>query len=178
MTTLFLGLTAANLIALLIAFALGFVSIQGDEPSAFYARHLLIGLTSGLLCALTHVSVFTYFMATSKWLQAATEKAALKPQAYVIPSLVRKGRALRLAMTAILITIVMMVAGAGADPTINPLWPSNIHLVLAVAAIIVNCLCAMGEYRLIAEQARLMDQAAMILGRASDVSIKNVTEQA
>ena len=43
-------------------------------------------MVPGLICLLTHVSVYTYFMGTYKWLVAATEKAGLEVEQFAIPA--------------------------------------------------------------------------------------------
>ena len=113
-----------------------------------------------MMCTLAHMSVFTYFMATTKWLEAATDKAGSPTRQYVCPAAARKRQALRWSMSAIVVTMLAMFAGAGADPSIRPLWPSEVHLGMAMVAIASNLLCAIGEYRIIAEQGRQIDSAA------------------
>ena len=173
MIPLFLGLSAVNLLSLTAVFVVGLVlNDAGGEPASLYSIHITLGILAGLLCALTHVAVFTYFMATTKWLGAATVKAALDDNLFVANSLRRKGRAFRLVMVAIVVTTLTMIGGAGADRAVSPLWPPQVHLLLATLTIAVNFLCALGEYKLIAAQGRQMDEAASILCRRLNVETK------
>lgn len=159
MIPLFLGLTAANLIILAGVFALG-LGVGGDV-AALYTYHIAFGLTAGLMALLTHLSVYVYFMATSKWLAAATDKAGLDADRFARPAERHKRRAFVLAMSIIALTMITMFAGAGADVTVSALWPGELHLLLAVAAIVANGFGALGEYQLIRKQSNLMDAAAV-----------------
>ena len=171
MIYLFGGLTAANLLLLATVFTLGPGAIDAQgEPTKLYEVHLLFGVAAGLMCALVHVTVFTYFVATSKWLADAADKAALEEAQYVAPSLQRKLRAFLLAMAAFGITFVTMIAGAGGDPTMRLLWPGGIHFMLAAATLVMNLLCALGEYHLIRRQGALISRVAEILGIQPSVS--------
>jgi hypothetical protein len=62
-------------------------------------------------------------------------------------------------MAAIVLTMLAMFAGAGADPAVNRLWPVQVHLMMAALAIAVNVLCAFSEYQHIRAQSQLMDDA-------------------
>jgi hypothetical protein len=172
MIPLFLGLTLANLLLLGIVFALGFTAVEGAKPSHMYAYHITLGIASGLLTAFAHVSIYMYFMATSKWLRAATEKAGLDPAAYAAPALVNKRRVLPMMMIPIAMTMLAMFAGAASDPTVNPWWPGELHMGVAAIAIAANALCAMGEYRLIRAQGRLMDEALAVVNRTPGMLVE------
>src|SRR5436305_221802 len=68
MIPLFLGITAFNLLALSITLALGY-GVSTGHPWGTY--HQLCGVLSTIVCCGVHCVVFTYFMATSKWIQHA-----------------------------------------------------------------------------------------------------------
>lgn len=173
MITLFIGLTAANLLSLSAVFVIGLILKNGSsEPGSIYSIHITLGILAGLLCALTHVTVFTYFMATTKWLGAATYKAGLDYNQFVVDSLRRKKHAFQLVMIAITTTTLTMIGGAGTDSAAAPLWPPQVHLLLATATIAVNFICALSEYKLIAVQGRQIKEAASILYTLSDVETK------
>lgn len=167
MIPLFLGLHAANLLLLGLVFGMGLMVIDpaSQRPTWLYHYHLAGGIAAGLMVALAHVSVYTYFMATSKWLQAASEKCGLDAARHVAPALGRKRVALWTAMAAIAVTMLTMFAGAGADRTIRPLWPAEAHLLLGALAIAVNVVCSIAEYRLIKRQGALMDETLEVVNR-------------
>lgn len=168
MLTLFLGLHSASLLLLCAVFGMGLMTIDSaGKPTGVYHYHLAGGIAAGLVVTLAHVSVYTYFMATTKWLQAACEKCGLDLATHVAPSMSRKRKALWTAMAAIGVTMVTMFAGAGADRTMRPLWPAETHLVIAAVAIAVNLLCAIAEYRFIRAQGKLMDDTLAEVNRES-----------
>src|SRR3954465_14143719 len=68
MIPLFLALTAVNLLALCSTAALGYGVSNGHAWSSY---HQLAGGLSTIVCCAVHCVVFTYFMATSKWVQHA-----------------------------------------------------------------------------------------------------------
>jgi hypothetical protein len=168
MISLFLGLSTANILLLLIAFGLGLSATDSQQaPTGLYAFHITMGIASGLMATLTHTAVYTYFMATTKWLGAATDKADLDPQRFVTPAAARKARALVLTMAAIAVTMSAMFAGAGGDPTMaNPWWPGGVHLTMGLVALVANALAAGFEFPLICRQRRSMDEALAILNAA------------
>ena len=173
MLPLFLGITAVNILLLAGVFGLGLEATDAQSgPSGLYALHITLGITSGLVCALTHTAVYTYFMATSRWLQAAADKADLDPAWFVAGALARKTRALFVALAAILLTGAAIFAGAGSDPTMNQLWPPAVHRLLAAAALAVNLASAWIEFGLIADQGRRMDKVLTILNAAPGVEIE------
>ncbi len=156
MLSIFLGLTASNLILLLTVFALGFAhSLIAASPTL----HITLGIAAGLMTAFAHLAVYTYFMATARWLHAATDKANLPPNTYIQPALNRKSRALRWSMLAITTVLLTMFAGAAADPSVNPWWSSTVHLLIAAIAITTNLLAALVQFKLIQAQSNLIRRA-------------------
>ena len=172
MIPLFLGLTIANLLLLVVVFVLGFGTFHEGKPTDHYAYHISLAIAAGLMAVLVHVVAYMYFMATSKWLRAATDKAGLDPAAFALPAMSNKRRVLPLVMGAIVMTMLAMFAGAGADPTVNPWWPGELHMVVAAAAIAANALCAAGEFRMIRTQGRLMDEALAVVNRTPGVVVE------
>lgn len=163
MLKLFTGLACANMIVLIGTFLIGpFAVSQGNTPTDLYAYHITMGVASCLLATVTHLAVFTYFMATSKWLEAASDKAGLDRTQYVAPAYTQKRGAIKLAMIGIGVMLLAVFAGAGADPTVNPLWPSGVHMTTAIIALSVNLGCMLGEAKLIKQQGKLMDQALAV----------------
>lgn len=169
MLAIFFGLTAANLLMLTGVFALGLGAVGPESvPTGLYPLHVALGIVAGLFATFTHVAVYTYFMATSKWLRAAADKAGLDLETIVAPALARKRRAFPVALGAVVLTMIAMFAGAGADPTVRPWWPGEVHLALAAMALAGHGLAALAEYRLIQGQSALMDRAIAELGITPD----------
>ncbi len=166
MRPLFLGLTAANLLLLATVFAIGLFAVDpADKPTGLYSYHIALAIAAGMMTLLTHIAVYTYFMATSRWLQAASEKANLSLDDFAAPAFTAKRRVLSVVMTAIIAVMLTMFAGAAADPTVHPWWPGEVHMAVAGVAIAVNLFCALLEYKLIQSQGKLMDGALAILNR-------------
>lgn len=173
MIPLFLGLSFANLLLLATVFGAGLLVIDSfGKPTWVYSYHLALGFAAGLMTLLAHLGVYTYFMATSRWLQAATEKANLDVNDFAVPAYAAKRRVFPVAMTAIVVTMLTMFAGAAADPTVRPWWPGEVHLTIAALALAANALCALLEYRLIRVQGRRMDNALAILNRTPGLVIE------
>lgn len=174
MIPLFTGLTVANLMLLSIVFVMGLTADATETASRLYLIHMAMGIAAGLMVLLTHMSVFVYFMATLRWLEAASLRAGIEADRFAKPARRHKSRAVAFAMAAIVITMLAMFAGAGADPTIGALWPTQVHLMLAALTIAVNVACAAGEYRLIRGQSDLMDQALAVVNEG-DTNVASST---
>ena len=171
MIPLFLGLTIANLALLCSVFIMGlFVVDHTGEVTGMYNWHLPLGIAAGLMVALTHTSVYMYHMATSRWLEAASDKAGVEPRRWVEPALNRKRKVFFLFIASIVMVMLAMFAGALVDPTVNPLWPGEVHMIVALAALAVNVSAAVSEYRHIRAQGRLMDDALAVLNQPQPAS--------
>ncbi len=148
MLRLFLVLTAVNLLCLLIAAGMGFANSSGHRE-----MHLLSGVLATMVCTGVHCIVFTYFIATAKWVQHAIQVKGLDPR-LAAPTRSFKAQAFPAALVAMTIVFVTAVLGAATDNyPIDPMW----HMVLAMTAIGVNTIVAFVEYRAIASNARLID---------------------
>ena len=165
MISLFLGLSVANLLIMTNAAGLGLAPalLPATTGSDYYAIHITIGIASGMMACLTHMIVYAYFMATSKWLGAATDKEDLDTRRFVSPALEHKRRALTTVIAPIAMVMLTLFAGAAADPTQSPWLPKGIHLFGAAATVMVNLIVAVVQFRLIIRQGRLMDDALAIL---------------
>src|SRR5215207_6711315 len=135
MIPLFLGLTVVNLLCLGTATALGYMSL-GDAGES-KGLHILAGALGTLVCVGVHCVVFTYFIATAKWVQHAV--------------LVKRLDASLAAPTR---SFKMQAFRAARD---NYGIPRAWHHASAIAALVVNVVVAAIEYRAIARNARLID---------------------
>ena len=150
MIPLFLGLTALNLLCLSAAAALGYAYGGGDRGQ----WHMLVGATAALVCCAVHCVVFTYFTATSKWVQHAVLVKGLDP-ALASPTRSFKAHAFPAAMAAIATGLLAAFSGAAADVYRGSArgW----HHGLVLLALAVNLTAAFVEYRAIARNGRLID---------------------
>ena len=151
MIPLFIGLTLVNLLGLAAAGALGYAAKAGHAVGPW---HVLAGALAALLCCAVHCVVFTYFVATAKWVQHAVSVKRLDP-ALAGPTRSFKAQAFPAALLAMAATFLAAVAGAGAD-NFHGAWP-RWHHALAIAAFAVNAAAAAVEFRAIARNSRLID---------------------
>ena len=152
MISLFLGLTIANLIALLVTIGLGYAS--ATETGNLRAWHMLSGTMTVLLCIAVHCVVFTYFIATAKWIQHAVTVKKLDV-GYTTPTRSFKAQAFPAALTAMFAVFIAAIFGAATDNrVVSVTW----HHLLALGAFAVNLGAAAIEYTAINRNARLIDQ--------------------
>lgn len=171
MIPLFLGLTIGNLLLMTAVFLMGLLVVDHTgQVTAMHSRHVLLGLGAGLWATLTHVAVYMYHMATARWLQAATDKSGQPEARWAAPALARKRKVFFVMMAAIGATVIAMFAGAAADPLVNPWWPGEVHMMLALFALAANASAAISEYRHIRRQGELMDDALAVLNRGATIA--------
>ncbi len=152
MIPLFLGLTIANLTALLITIALGYFSIAA--PGSLRTLHMVAGFLTALLSVTVHCTVFTYFMATSKWVQHAVTVKGLDA-AYVAPTRSFKAQAYPAALGAMFVVFLTAIFGAAVD---NQMLRSGWHHAMALTSVGINLLAAVTEYGAISRNGKLIDQ--------------------
>ena len=151
MIPLFISLTMVNLLGLCAAGALGYAARAGYAVGPW---HILAGAMAALTCCGVHCVVFTYFAATSKWVQHAISVKHLDPS-LATPTRSFRAQALPAALLAIAVVFLTAFIGAAAD-NYHGSWHA-IHHALAVTALATNVLVAVVEYRAIDRNSRLID---------------------
>src|SRR5687767_3375860 len=151
MISLFLGLTLANLVCLCGAAGLGYLHSGGTPVGQW---HVVAGALAAIVCCAVHCVVFTYFIATAKWIRHAIELKGLDP-ALAGPTRSFKAQAFPAALLAIAMVFVTAVMGAAAD---NQYVGGQVHHLVALAMIAVNVLVAIVEYGAIRSNALLIDR--------------------
>src|SRR5687768_3234139 len=151
MISLFLGLTLANLICLCTAAALGYWYGQAQGAGQW---HVVAGALAAIVCCAVHCVVFTYFIATAKWVQHAIAVKGLDP-ALATPTRSFKAQAFPAALAAIAMVFVTAVLGAAAD---NQYVQPLVHHLVALAMIATNVLSAIAEYGAIRNNGLLIDR--------------------
>ena len=160
MIPLFLGITFVNLIALAATWALGYGVHAGHDLGPY---HQLAGVLATLACCATHCIVFTYFMATAKWLRHAITVKQLDP-ALADPTRSFKQQAFPAALLAMCTTFLAAVSGAITfSYRIAPIW----HHSIALIAFATNLLVALIEYRAIARNGQLIDDVLKRIGTSA-----------
>ena len=151
MISLFLGLTLANLICLCTAAALGYWYGKAQGAGQW---HVVAGALAAIVCCAVHCVVFTYFIATAKWVQHAIVVKGLDP-ALATPTRSFKAQAFPAALAAIAMVFVTAVLGAAAD---NQYVQPLVHHLVALAMIATNVLSAIAEYGAIRNNGLLIDR--------------------
>ena len=151
MISLFLGLTLANLVCLSTAAGLGYLHADGRAAGRW---HVLVGALAAITCCAVHCVVFTYFIATAKWVQHAILIKQLDPT-LAAPTRSFKAQAFPAALASIAMVFVTSVLGAAADNAyVRPLY----HHLLALAMIATNVMSAIFEFGAIRSNALLIDR--------------------
>jgi hypothetical protein len=148
MIPLFLGLSIVNLLCLGVAMALGYWA-----PPDRRDLHILAGALAAMVCIGVHCVVFTYFIATAKWVQHAIAVKHLDAS-LAEPTRSFKMQAFPAALLAMASVFAAAVLGAARDNYGIPKWW---HHAMAVAAVAINAIVTVVEYRAIARNARLID---------------------
>jgi hypothetical protein len=152
MISLFLSLTFFNLLCLAATTALGYGVMLGHRDWAGF--HQLAGALAAIVCCGVHCVVFTYFIATAKWVQHAVLVKELDVS-LVKPTRSFKAQAFPAALLAMAVVFVTAVVGAATfSYGLRPI----VHHVLAIAAVVTNLLCGMVEYRAIVRNGALIDR--------------------
>ena len=151
MIPLFITLTAINLLCLGTAATVGYLGTSSDPW--FGPWHTITGVMATMTCCAVHCIVFTYFMATAKWVQHAVTVKRLDQQ-IVAPTRSFKAQAFPAALLAM--ASVCIAAFVGAATFGYQLGPLAHHLT-ALLALFVNGFAAFVEYRAIARNGALID---------------------
>src|ERR1700757_416249 len=139
MTRILAHLTAFNLLLLLTAFAVGWVSFfrgsRHDPNDSTYILHVFLGIVSSTTTLGVHCLIFIYFLGTGRWVKEVALAYGLPDVPY--PRLTRelKRRTFPPALSAMLVPIAASAAGAGVA---TQQWSWMIHAVLGAAALLVN----------------------------------------
>ena len=86
MTRILSNLSAFNLVALLAAFVVGWLSFafgsRGNESDSTYLLHVFLGLLSGTTALGVHCLIFIYFLGTGRWVKEVTLAYQLAGRAF------------------------------------------------------------------------------------------------
>jgi hypothetical protein len=161
MIPLFVGLTLVNLLTFAVAGAIGYMGTRGGQDVRGW--HILAGALAGIVACGVHCFVFTYFVATAKWIQHAVLVKHLDP-ALLAPTRSFKAQAFPAAMIAIAVSLVAVFSGAARD---TQMISRTAHHAITIGAFVINILVAAVEYRAIARNGRLIDEVLAKIARSS-----------
>jgi NhaP-type Na+/H+ or K+/H+ antiporter len=158
MTRIFLTLAITNALALGLAFVLGCWSKLTDGLHAgtgnLYLLHFLVGLFTAVGTLLTHCLIFTYFLGTGRWVKEVTLAYDLPDEPWHKRTRDLKRMVFPVALAAMLVTIATAAGGAGAQ---LQHWPWQVHLGLALAALVVNLWAFRLEYQVVTENSGILE---------------------
>src|SRR3954470_17441719 len=122
MTVLFLGLMLANFACLIATAVVGY--------GGWMHWHRLFGALAALVCCGVHCVVFTYFIATGKWIEHAILVKQLDPAIAEPTGPLRRG-AFAAALSVITLAIATAIVGAAVDNQyLSPAWHHLMAMVL------------------------------------------------
>jgi hypothetical protein len=144
MIRIFLNLAVVDFFAMLACFVIGFVSRSQESAGSLYLIHFHLGLYATIGNLAVHCLVFIYFLGTGRWVKEVAQ--AYKLPDFPLPRLTRdlKRRTFPPALFAMLIPIGATASGLGLQ---MQEWPGWLHLVLAIASLVVNLWAFRIEYR-------------------------------
>jgi hypothetical protein len=163
MKRIFTTLATINGLTLVLSAALGWWSARGGRglsEDSLYLAHFGSGLAASLLTLLVHCIVFTYFLGTGRWVKEVKSAYRLSDEPW--PRLTRdlKRRTFPFALAAMLVTIAAAASGAGQQ---LQEWPRQVHESLALAAISINLLVFVLEYRNISINGRAVETVTALV---------------
>src|SRR5262245_44099146 len=133
MTRILVNLTAFNFVALVAAFAVGWVSFSRqsrgvtDDPT--YLLHVFLGLTAVTTTLGVHCLVFIYFLGTGRWVKEVALAYGLPD--VPLPKLTRELK--RRAFPPALLAMLVPIAASAAGQAVAMLgWPWPYHAAIAV----------------------------------------------
>lgn len=141
-------LSALNYLALVAAFAVGWVSRSrhalADANDPTYSLHFMLGLLAVLGTLGVHCLIFIYFLGTGRWVKEVALAYRIADEPW--PRLTRelKRWTFPVALAAMLTPIATAAAGAGAQLRG---WPWLVHAILAAATLLINLWAFLVEYR-------------------------------
>jgi hypothetical protein len=155
MTVLFLGLMLANFVCLIATAVVGYTGVMH--------WHRLFGALAAIVCCAVHCVVFTYFIATGKWIEHAILVKGLEAKVAEPTRPLRRG-AFAAALSIITLAIATAIVGAAVDNFyLSPPW----HHVMAMGLLAGNVGAGIVEYRCIRDNGLVIDD---ILARINATS--------
>jgi hypothetical protein len=145
MVILFLGLMLANFICLIATAIVGYAGMA--------AWHRLFGALASIVCVGVHCVVFTYFIASGRWIAHAIWIKQLEPSLAAPTRPLRKA-AFASALTVITLAIATAIIGAAVDNQyLAPPW----HQTLAILLLAANVLAGLIQFHAIRGNGMVID---------------------
>ncbi len=151
-------LAILTILLLLTTYGAGWLSWFRDGASradvSTFMIHLILGLTTVLVCLGVHCLIFIYFLGTGRWVKEVANAYRLPDDP--LPKLTRelKRQAFPPALFAMLVPIGAAATGAAAQ---MHLWHWGFHAALAVFTIVINLWAFAVELRCVRANVVVLD---------------------
>jgi len=150
MLTVFLIFALSDLALMAIATGLGFTVVD----DAYFARHFLLGLMTGLYTCFVHIVTFMYFVVCEKIIRQAVLSGQLTPEAQITATTL-KSRAVRASLSGIASILLVIGFGGAIGTYVSP----SIHRDTAFASLAINAAAFAWQFSLIRRNRRHFDAA-------------------
>lgn len=156
MTRIFLTLafcsTAALLTALALGLGIGDATLRDMAVQSRVSIHFLTGVAALVFAVLVHALVITYFMGTGRWLEETCNAYRLG-SGWQARSRKLKWRLYPGIVASLLLLILTGALGGAADPAsavgfkgVGPYSANQVHLIAAIATLVINLGVNVWEY--------------------------------
>ena len=166
MIRIFSVLAVANGIGLILSFTFGLLSmLRGgltDPNDNTFMIHFLCGLFTAVATLLVHCLIFTYFLGTGRWVREVSLAYDLPDDPLYKTTRELKRKTFPPALFAMLGTIATVAAGGGRQ---HLDWPYQIHLLGAIAALLLNGWAYWVETRGLLQNERILAEVYAEVGR-------------
>lgn len=153
MKSVFLGLAFSNLLFLFATAGVGFfVDGQGRD---YFSLHMRFGVFAGIFACMLQSAVFTYFIATGKWIAELTAAHGLN-SSLAFPAAQRyKNTVVPIVIISVAAAVASVALGSAGINNIMPMWA---HRIVGVLTVAVHLFGAVIEYYYISLNGALIDR--------------------
>lgn len=166
MARIFLALAVLDFLVLFVTFAVGVGSkLSGglfDLDSPIYLIHYNLGLFTALTTLFVHCLVIVYLLGTGRMIKEICLAYGFPDDTWPRRTRDLKRGTTPFGITAMLVTIAAAAAGEARQ---HQVWPWWVHLVLAVATLLVNGWVFSRQYRNIVVNGRILDEVFLEVDR-------------
>lgn len=155
--------TFLGVIVFMLGLNIGDAQLKDPVVQATVGRHMLAGLLALCFASLLHAITFTYFMGTGRWIEETSRVYQLTTD-YHEESRRLKYRLLMLITASFILLVTTGAFGAASDPASQfgftgmlGLKAGQVHLVIAVTALLMNLATNVQEFRSIERNGEIIE---------------------
>lgn len=155
--------TLLGVVVLMLGLNIGDAQLKDPAIQSMVGRHMLVGVLALCFASLVHAIVFTYFMGTGRWIEE-TSRVYQLTTSYHDESRRLKYRLLIFITFSFVLLLIAGVFGVGADPASRlsvsgffGLKAGQVHLGVAVSALLLNLLTNVQEFRSIERNGEIIE---------------------